>query len=244
MRHLHTAICGESTAAFDDSAKATASSNLDEELELHMPLNLLGASYEDVIARISFEGRCQFLLREGGSVTQIVPHAAVMGTTSYTWPAAAFTISLYQRVRERGREIEGAASQYRILYGREWSQDGPDAYRAAARVTKGVSDLTHAPTSAVNRAALGVIEDTLVFDGVQDDSTLDYVAGYYVRSGNDTPRILEVSGVPWVEAFAIERADIVSLTPTWANSAIKARVIEVTKDWRSQLIDLVVVEVT
>lgn len=74
--------------------------------------------------------------------------------------------------------------------------------------------------------------------------TADDIVGYYVQEFIRHPvRLFDLRGVPWWQAYDLERGDVVQVTPPWGSTPIKCRILEHIKDWQTERVSLRLVEV-
>jgi hypothetical protein len=54
----------------------------------------------------------------------------------------------------------------------------------------------------------------------------------------------QIDGVPWVDAYTLERGDLISVTPPWESTAKTCRVVGYVRRFDDEMANLLVVEVT
>jgi hypothetical protein len=63
------------------------------------------------------------------------------------------------------------------------------------------------------------------------------------RCGSDFRGETGINGVPWIHAYALERGDLVKVTPPWETSARTCRVVGYVRRFDDEMADLVLVEI-
>jgi hypothetical protein len=69
---------------------------------------------------------------------------------------------------------------------------------------------------------------------------LSYYASEHIRGEG---AIYELGGVPWIHAYALERGDLVKVTPPWETTAKTCRVVGYVRRFDDEMADLVLVEI-
>jgi len=246
LRHLVVEVCGEDAAVIDATSFGATLTNLGA-AKLATDCRGLGVAFEDVALRIAYEARANLTRDEGASAATFRCLSA--GTaTSYAFPASVRTITEWTRFSESGRDVSELGARFLALYAFDPTLGASEtAYLAGLRGDPDVSDFTGTTASALAalEAKFGRRDTQRIFlQAIQDEATAKDVAGYYVREGTRLAALWILEGVPWWQAYDLERGDVVTLTAPWASSSSKARVIEVVKSFGSEVVNLRVVEVT
>lgn len=213
LRHLLTELCIPPVAVESTWNDAGDASHLDANVH-GADLRNLGATPIDVLARLAFESRANLISDERSTGTIFRLQVA---SSAYDWTSSGVALERYERITEEGRDGRTIFTRFRTLYDLN-PVLGLDS--EAFRKVRLKTDAT-----AEDRFGRHDAEE-IALGSVVDDATADEVAGYYERELARVASIYKVEGVPWSEAYALERGDVVTVVVPWEGSPVKVRVIE------------------
>lgn len=212
--------------AVDSSAAATAKTNLPG-VKMSTDIRRFGESMGDLLARLEFEGRTNWVPTEAAAGTLWRPFAAL---SSYAWPAAVRTLTSFRSLGVATRQLDELASEFSALYDYRPDQQTVDieAYRAVLRADSGRNDISADVSSASLTAAreLVGVRPTAIqeFIGLADSASAIEVWAYYVKEA------LRFGGrrfsmvVDYAQGADLEPGDIVEFVAPWDGSTIKGRI--------------------
>ena len=241
MRHWIEEVGGESIDfdTYNDYYTAVASA-------WGFDARSLGFSWEEVLQRMAFEGRCN-----------IVPVETALGRVwkmlsadyDYGFGAATGTITQTDGMTDIGRGVDDLASHFTFRYAFDASLPGggnEEGFRLALVANPSTSDVLIAVGDIADAAErFGAIESgPIAFRCIQAESTAEQVAGYMVqeRIANDR-RVYQLPAVAWFDALPYDVGDIVSITASWSSAATLCRIASMSKAFTSNVWTLTTVEV-
>lgn len=245
LRHLIGEVVGLTNDALDDEwNEAGDSTHLNDNVHAAV-LNFMGDSFSAVAGRIAFESRASLILEErlAGSMYRML-----VADSGYRWPAPVQTITEWASIIEQSAERRERFSRFRGLYAWDPSKGNEgDAFAGLVRIDPDQNDVSDPATPELvdTEARIGRHDAPPVsFFSIQDQATAREVLGYYAVELSRSPlRAFQIAGVPWTQAYLLERGDVVRFAPPWEGGTVSARVIDVQRDPFRQLYDLATVEV-
>lgn len=220
------------TGAVDATPAATAKTNLPS-VKLAGDLRNAGEAFADLLGRIGFESRTNWIPVEGASGTLYRP---LTPSTSFNFPSAARTLTLFRGLRTELRALDEVATEFSALW--DYRPDGDsnevEAFRKVTRADATVNEISarvltasiaEAQESAGVRAS---VPQPFVLLG--DLGALVEVWAYYVKEavrfpGKNARRFSMV--VDFLEAWDLEPGDVVSFVTPWDGTTVKCRITRV-----------------
>lgn len=243
-RWFNAIFCGKGDSFLDSATFGTAETNL-AAIDLAGDFRTLGVDWPEVMERLGYESRANFLRTEAASSTVL---KMLCAEADYTFPAATGDrLTEIGRLSEVGRDGRELATRFQWAYARDWSiGDALEAYHGLVRIDPAVSDVaTPAAGTLTTLESLWGRRDAQVgvFLAHQAEAGAEDVAGYYAAEATREAGLFILTGCAWWQVPGIEVGDVREVLPRWRASALKLRVIEVSKRFGSGVVDVRAVEV-
>lgn len=230
LRHLLTVVCTPEQSV-DASWNDVGGAGYLDDNEHAIDVSVFGTDFVHVVSRLAFESRCNLLADERSTGTV---YRLLAATSAYAFAAATVTVDRWVNLEEEGREANSIFNHFRFLYAYDASiGNGLDAFAGVVAPTRAVSEDIHGRRDA----------EPVGLYSVPGFGTASEVGVYYAEELARVASLYKIQGVPWTDAYKLERGDTFSLTPPWEGSAKKLRLIETSRR-EDGLFDLRAVEVT
>lgn len=229
----------------DATTFATAKTNLPS-VAFGGDLRAAGNNFAEVLARIGFECRTNFVTSEAASQTVI---KAFNAQSTYDFPASARTLDEFRGLKTRTKRLDDQPNEFTALYDfRNHLDTGSiEGYAAMLRANASTNDISaDVPTVDITdaQARVGVRQsDPLGFFMLPDSASVIEVWAYLVQEALRGDARGHSIRVALPSGYDLEPGDIIDFTPRWSASAIKCRVIKTTFPFRSASVGLNLEEV-
>lgn len=231
----------------DGTAYAAAKADLPS-VNLAVDLRRCGESMPEILERIGFESRTNWIPAEGASGTVYKPLTPNSGV-SYSWDAAVRTLTEFRKLLTDGRHLDELSTEFSALWGYRNDRDPNDveAFSAIARADATVNDAS----AKVSTAAITTLRNSVglrpslpqAFIAIGSESILVEVWAYYVTVALQQEFRRFAMVVSYAEAWDLEPGDIVTFETPWDGDTVKARIVRVAFPFDSPGIGLTLEEV-
>ena len=229
VRHFITERAGIDASKIDESSFADALTNLGSN-EIAANVSQLGDDDVSMLKQLGYEHRFQLVQRDTDAGTQ---YQMLTQKANRTWEAPIATVTEWQDLVETSGDLGDVITRRAFSYRRDPSEGFDlEAFEQALQVEATANDLDPAlPTSLLTDAedAFGLrLGGVTFFYTIRDEDTARDVAEFWTREELSVSSIFAVIGVPWTQAYFLERGDTISLTPPWSPQ-VNLRVLTVDK---------------
>lgn len=246
MRHILQQRLLVPFASIDATTWDAAETNLGDN-QVSVVLNELGLDFYAITGRLGFEHRFQVVSEEAASVTE---YRMLTAQATYDFPTTTTAIDREGVIRENAREAESIQTRFRELYDPDRGGEIgglTDGFRKSLRADADVNDIsadlaTSVFTNAELRFGLQDGPNTALDSIVDDDTASDRLAYFATELMRETGNEFVVVGVPALQAYALQRGDIILLTPDWG-SQVSVRVVGIVKHTTTLTFDLTCIQV-
>ena len=218
--------------AVNAASFTTAKTNLPS-VTISGDLRDAGGTFSEVLGRIGFESRTNFIVEERWPSASTSVYKAMNALSTYAFPAsgASLVVGDYGALKVSTKQIGERPTEFTAIFDRHHDYALSDllAYR----------DLLQANTTTNDLASDGVLTATLttqqdlvgvrpsgveVFTLIGDSTSAIEVWAYYVAEAlRGTAKRFSME-LPYRHSYALELGDILTLTPTYTTSTVKVRV--------------------
>lgn len=250
IRHLLVELAGEGV---DASAWSTLETRLSGNKHA-FDLREVGRDLPEILGRLGVEMRTSLTQEEGSNGSVWRASAAQADAPGYSWPGSPPTLGEHGRgVEEEGRDLSesdgfGLYTRFRALYDVDRSSDasGEDRFRELLVANASTNDVSSEVTGvATAKQTYGDREHPgLLLLTVRDAATARDVFGYFVHELMRPAAVVRIPGVPWTDAYAMERQDLAFFALPWESSTRRLRVVGHIKSWDTGLAEVTGVEVS
>jgi len=198
-------------------------------------LRSLGFEWEEILARMAYEARCNVVSVEtaAGRVWKLL---SANNSYGFGIPAGSSIITQTHELSDVGRSVDDLASHFSFRYGFDASLPGggsEEGFKLALTAKPSVSDVP-ITTALITAAAarFGAIESgPIAFRCIQDPATAQDVAGYLVqeRMANQR-RVFELGAVAWFDALPYDVGDLARIVPPWQDLADETQLFDLDTD--------------
>ena len=194
-------------------------------------LRSLGFTWEEILARMAYEARCNVVSVETVTGREWKLLSAGNGF-GFGIPPDVARITQTHGLSDVGRSVDDLASHFSFRYGFDASLPGggsEEGFKLALSATPSVSDVpisTALITAA--EARFGAIESgPIALRCIQDPATAQDVAGYYVqeRMANDR-RVFQLDEVAWFDALPYDVGDPVRIVPPYLEIGTEVQILD------------------
>lgn len=215
--------------AVDSASFATAKTNLPS-VVMAGDLREAGTTPAEVLGRIGFESRTNFIGSEASAVTEF---RALNALSTYAFPAAAATLVVgdYGALKVSTKQLGERPTEFNAIFDRHHDLGLSErlAYRGLIQANTNTNDLSGdgVPTAdlTTQQALVGVRPSELeVFTLLVDTASAIEVWAYYVAEALRGTSKRFTMELPYRHSYALELGDILTLTPTYTTSTVKVRV--------------------
>lgn len=246
MRHILQERLLVPSGSIDATTWDAAETNLGDN-EVSVVLNELGVDFYAIAGRLGFEHRFQVVSDEAASVTE---YRMLTAQATYDFPTTTTAIDRRGVIRENAREAESIQTRFRELYDPDRGGEIgglTDGFRRSLRADPEVNDIsadlaTSVFTNAELRFGLQDGPNTALDSVVDDDTASDRLAYFATELMRETGNEFVVVGVPALQAYTLQRGDIILLTPDWG-SQVSVRVVGIVKHTTTLTFDLTCIQV-
>lgn len=233
------------TNGVDAGSFSTAKTNLPG-VVIAGDLRNAGPTFAEVLGRIGYECRTNFIATEGASASA---YKALNALATYAFTAVAKTIDEYADLIVISRQLDDQPTEFMAVYDFRNDLDSLDltGYRALLRADATQNDISaDVPTSDLTDAqALRGIRPTepMPFYLLPDSASAIEVWAYYVAEALRATSLRFRMQVGFRYSYDLEPGDIVDFVPPWQVGAIKCRVTSITRPYDEPAATLELVEV-
>jgi hypothetical protein len=193
-------------------------------------LNLAGETFGEILARLSYEGRCNFVVRE---TTLGTVYRCLAAESDYGFAASVRTLSEIKDQTETGRAAGERATRFRGFYDLDLDPESrsinEDDLKSVVRIDAEQNDASAKLATPLLTAAEALLgrRDALpiAFYFIRDVATAIDVLAYYAHEALRTGS-RHAGSVPWDAGYDLELGDMVTLTPRDAIAPLKGRVTQ------------------
>lgn len=252
LRHLIAVVCGKGHGAIDDTTFDAAVTALGSGHAIACNLADLGSYFRDVAGRIAFEAGLNLIAEPTSSALTWRLLAPTYDSANDVYEfstASAVTLRAGEfRCREIAADADQLFTRFRFLYDRDpFLGDGEEAFRAVYRADLVSNDISAQVATATFTAAEAKIgrrdHQGVRFFTIEDAASALWTSGYFAQEHMRIPRIFELYEMPWWDAYALTRGDLVYFTPPRSSTALYGRVVSHSYAVGSEAMAITVVEV-
>jgi hypothetical protein len=197
-------------------------------------LTTYGTTFEPIVAGIAAESGTNVIREEGsaGSVYEMFFADEASGVWKY--PATVRTLDEWNRLTERLRPSDQAATRFRAFWAWDSSRGNDSrSFREVSRADADVNDTAVAGSAFTNaELRMGPRDaDPFAFYLVQVASTAEEILGFYAHELLDLDRAAWTMVLPPWLSWDLQRGDTVTFTPSWDGSPRSARILGIRRQF-------------